>query len=120
LRVTAVTSNRERSYTLHIAAGLSLLTAAVLEACACNRIDLARNRFFDASGQAVKTAQPLKSTLYPLAAYSITRVCALLLGLDHAKRTRREAKPRRVPLSPKENAFMPDHTGEDISKEYDD
>jgi hypothetical protein len=45
LRVTAVTSNRERSYTLHIAAGLSLLTAAVLEACACKRIDLARNRF---------------------------------------------------------------------------
>jgi hypothetical protein len=39
-------------------------------------------------------------------------------------RPRKKNSPGRlspgVPLSPKENAFMPDHTGEDISKEYDD
>jgi hypothetical protein len=56
-------SNRARSYTLHIAAGLSLLTAAAFEAPACKRIDLARTRFLT-----LRIAQPPKSTPLPIIA----------------------------------------------------
>src|SRR6516165_4997762 len=79
-RVTVVTSNRARSCTSDTPADLSLQRVAVPGAPSCKRIDLARNHFLTPRAspsaerrklttgppqQAVKTARPLKSTLYP-------------------------------------------------------
>src|SRR6516165_7394492 len=106
-RVTVVTSNRARSCTSDTPADLSLQRVAVPGAPSCKWIDLARNHFLTPRASpsaerrrlttgppqlAVKTAQPLKSTLYPSSRLHYYAICALLLGLDPRSRcARREA-----------------------------